>query len=612
MKKDNSDLQRVVLGRFDSTISLTDVESPRHLKPIRIASKKPSDVQFFDFEPIATDGESIFHNNKCYPSRDWLSNLAKTTASRLIVLTVKERNLLLDVLVDMNFDVHVFEVNFPIFNEVRYVSCMRTNHATLVKMLAQLHKKGIRGRSLGEATSTEFLYRIERKLRFKNGFDRYFSLAFRSPYQEVFRLNEERSDRVIIAFDFNSMYASCMRGRFLEPKAIRYIDFRGSQKSVEALAAGFYRVLLKCPKPGFFRACHPFRYAIQNKQFYFELDGNHELEILLFNNEIEVYARYFDKVEILEGFVSSTTVVHPLLAKAENVYNKRQHYKKQSNMGMEAFCKFQLATMHSATNQRRYIKRHFHTLEEILIWLDKYGLFEFPAEFAIEEKLRIAHYCRHLNIRQATNGFIAKMLRFDSPSNVFSLSAQINANSRIVMIRTIERFLKHSTVELCYCNVDSLHISINKSELNSFLKAHSDIISDRMGDLKIQAIADKGYWFDIGRYWLFKKQEIVLFRNQIFNQKMSQYPFIRFKKINLICKGDVFSYLKTRYFTIEKSFSYVKKVHTNTLGEVTDYCRYNYHEVSSLDTACETLDQEILRSKLLKIKLFDKIAITST
>lgn len=603
-----SELKRIVLGRFDKIINLIDVGNPQHRKPVRIGSQKPSDVPFFRFEPIGTDGENVFYRGERHSARDWLSKLDKKIASRLIVLTIKERNLLLETLVDMDCDVGVFETKFPIFDEIRYVSNIESNYATLVRMLSRIRKMGLRGRSIGDGISTEYLYRIERKLRFKNGLDRYFALAYHLPYQEAFKLKEERSDRAIVAFDFNSMYASCIQEKFIEPKSIHHVDLRNSVTDITNLAPGLYRTLLKQPKPSFFKTCHPFRYVIGNKNFYFNLNDSHEVEVLLFKNEIQAYAKYFCDVEVLEGFISHNTVTHPLLRKSESIYRERQNYKAQSSKNMEALSKFRLATMHSATNQKRYVTRHFQTISDLIDWVGAQGFFDFSDATSLGEKLRIALDHRTLKIKQTPNGYSARIIRLDSLDNVFSLSAQIISNSRTKMLQVIERFLSHPSVELCYCNVDSLHISIPKRELDYFLEIHSDIISGRMGDLKIQTIADKGYWFDIGRYWLFKDNKVALYKNKIFNHKGSTSSFTRFRKVGLICKGDLFSYLKPLHFTISKSFSYVKKVHEGSSLETTDYHRYCFEEVESLDQARTTFDKEILRSRKFKTDLFDRIS----
>lgn len=603
-----SDLQRIVLGRFDKVINLIDAGNPQHRKPVRIGSTKPSDVPFFNFEPIGTDGEHVFYRGERHSARDWLSKLDRKIASRLIVLTIKERNLLLETLVDMDCDVGVLETKFPIFDGIRYVSNIESNYATLVRMLSRIRKMGLRGRSIGDGISTEFLYRIERKLRFKNGLDRYFAQAYHLPYQEVFKLKEERPDRAIVAFDFNSMYASCMREEFLEPKSIRHVDLRNSEINITSLAPGLYRTLLRHPKPSFFKTCHPFRYIIGNKNFYFNLNDSHEVEVLLFRDEIQAYAKYFGEVKVLEGFISQNTVTHPLLRKSESIYRERQNYKAQSSKNMEALSKFRLATMHSATNQKRYVTRHFQTISDLIDWVDEQGFFDFSDAISLGDKLRIALDHRTLRIKQTPNGFTARLIRLDSPDNVFSLSAQIISNSRTKMLRVIERFLSHPSVELCYCNVDSLHISILKSELDYFLKSHCDIISGRMGDLKIQTIADKGYWFDIGRYWLFNGNEVNLYKNKIFNHKGSTSPFTRFRKVGLICKGDLFNYLKPLNFTISKSLSYVKKAHDGSSLDTVDYHRYFFHEVENFDQARASFDNEILRSRKLKIDLFDRIS----
>lgn len=175
----------------------------------------------------------------------------KSELKNLIVLTHKERQLLLDILVDFDIDVKVFELLYPFFNHIKYISNIEKTYYELVTLLNKVNELDIKGKSLAHNLSTKYLYKIERKLRYKNKYDYFFAFAYKGGYQEVFKLKEERKDRVVISFDFNSMYIDGMMDRFMEPKSIKYRKFFSQPKTIKTLENGLYRVILKKPKNTF-------------------------------------------------------------------------------------------------------------------------------------------------------------------------------------------------------------------------------------------------------------------------------------------------------------------------------------------------------------------------
>lgn len=199
-------------------------------------------------------------------------------------------------------------------------------------------------------------------------------------------------------------------------------------------------------------------------------------------------------------------------------------------------------------------------------------------------------------------------LDIQADSLVFSLSARIVASARLKLMRTIERFLSDGSAEICYANVDSLHVSIAKTEVDRFLERHKDLISDQLGCLKIQAIADIGYWFDVGRYWLKKDNEVVLFKNIGFNAKWARSEFVTKRKIHVVRKTEAFSQVESHLANLTNSFSYAKRIKPSVDALALDYERYGFSEVDTPETADLTEAQEIMNSKKLKIDLFRAIS----
>jgi hypothetical protein len=232
------------------------------------------------------------------------------------VLTYKEKSLLLEVEVDLDARISVFEEKFPVFDNVAFFKCKKSRISFMERGLLELKNKGIVASSLGQFFSGANLYRVERKLRCSSSLEKWFGLASMSGYQDVFKLYEERKDRIIIALDFNSMYPSCMKGEFADPRLLKYKIFKDKNVDLERLQYGIYRVNLKTPKKSFFRSFHPFKYVESTKSFHFNMQNEDIIQCLLFKNEIEAYKEYFD--EKVDKEVAS--LVKEAIDKLKNVF----------------------------------------------------------------------------------------------------------------------------------------------------------------------------------------------------------------------------------------------------------------------------------------------------
>lgn len=601
-------IKRIVCGKFDDYINIDNNIIKKKNKIVRIGSINPNKLKTIHYTPIATNGKNVLYENVLYETRDFLSKVDRKKKEPYIVLTSKEKMLILEDLVDFDFDIEIFELKYPIFNKIKYTSNINKNYIELKKLLKNIAKLKITGNSLNHYLSTKHLFKIERALRFKNNLDYFFAFAYRGGYQEVFRLKEERSDRVVVAFDFNSMFIDCMKGDFVEPKSLEYENYRGKNILINNLNCGLYRVILRKPKETFFTKFHPFKYNYLCKSFYFNIEKNHEIEILLFTNEIIYYSKFFDVTEILEGFFSKKTINHPLIKEAGIIYKERVSLQKRNIDIMSSLCKRKLITMHSATNQKKYKTMFFSSKDNLINYLSSNYMISFPEEISFEEKITLLQDYKWFIFNKSKKGYKLKIINYSSNESIFSFSSQILANSRLKMIETIEKFQSYDSVELCYANVDSLHISIKRSELQGFLSKFDYIISDRLGDLKIQSISDRGYWFDVGRYWLIGDGIVTLFKNVMFNYNCNPNKFLSKRKLKIVCNGKLFSYVKNIYMNIENSFSYNKKLTADESIDNYDFVRYHFHEVENLNVAGDSYINEVLNSKQIKTDLFYKIA----
>lgn len=599
----NKIMKKIVCGKFDNIINFDKFVCLKQSK-IRIGSINPNKLTREKYIPISTKQGIIFHNGMEYNSREFLSSYNSESLDSLIVLTYKERELILEELIDFNVKLKVFEKIYPIFDDIKFSSSPYINYIRLCELIKVISDFEFYGLSLSKYISTKYLYKIERKLKFKSSFDNIFAFAYKGGYQEVFKLKEERVDRCIIAMDFNSMYPDSMQGMFLEPKSIRYKKFENYDIDITSLNFGLYHIILSEPLNTFFKNFHPFKYVRLFQSFYFNLENEHEIEILLFKNEIEYYSKFFKKVKIIEGFYSNNLILHPLGAEARNLYNERLKHKKCGNKILEKLSKFKLITLHSASNRKKFEKKIFSTKKHLKNYLSKNYMLNIPED---TKELLYINNQEKFKFYKNKNNYLVNSIKLNSCETIYSLSSQVVSNSRLKMIKTIESFLSFDSVEICYCNVDSIHISIQKDKVDKFFDTYKYLFSEKMGNLKVESISDKGYWFDTGRYWLFKNNQVEKYKNIIFNKKGEKKEFIKNIKLQYVVKNDFYDYVKTSYKNIFSSFSYHKKVNFD-LSDTYSFSRYNFKEIESLDVAIKSMETESLNSKHRKVELLNQIA----
>jgi hypothetical protein len=73
-----------------------------------------------------------------------------------------------------------------------------------------------------------------------------------------------------------------------------------------------------------------------------------------------------------------------------------------------------------------------------------------------------------------------------------------------MLLEYMEKLTTYSPdLELCYCNIDSIHFSVPASQVDGALSLLRERTSSDMGDLRIEAISRHGLWLEPGRYWLY-------------------------------------------------------------------------------------------------------------
>lgn len=591
----------IVCGKLDNQSGFGTVASSRQAE-IRLDAKDLVRHRQVQALSISASTDKIFCEGRNWTISEFLSTAAERGIRRVRVLTAKEYLYIAEQAASFGLRVDVFEDDFPIFSGIKFSSNLPSNLAVLNKCLRKTAQLNIRGDTLSQHLAQEHWRSIARKLVRKNGHDRSFFLAYKEGYQAVFKLKEERPDRVILAVDFNSMYVDSMKGEFCHPAAVEYRNFSGSRPDLDELAVGIYRVRLVGALKGFLLDHHPFRYKRLGRSWLFQMRLGDTVETVLHKNELVYFASFFSEVEVMEGFFSRQTMAHPLLTKGVQLYGQRLYHRRRGDRLKENMCKASMQHMHSASNQKKFTKKAFDGFSQLREFLEE----EFRMNLEGVGNGELAKFLmrhKYFDLSKAQGKYWLKFLNLDSSKTVFSLSAQVVANARLKLLQTAERFLRHPTVELCYANTDSLHISVARDEVESFLALHNEMFSHDLGALKIEAIADQGYWFDVGRYWLKREGEVVLFKNKGFNQKTSRDPFVCRRTVTRLVEAPAFLHTRTHVAKLENSFGYGQRVNHLSRDE-SRYVRFGHEEIRERHLGNLTEAREQLASMNSKSELF--------
>lgn len=589
-------MNHIICGRFSNNV---DISKARYIdtKIIRVGSKKPTSIKEHELTPISTDGSSIYSYSGINNINDYFIQARIDGKTCFLVLTSKEKYLLLEQIIENSIEIYALEEEFPIFKELKFIKNIKVQFKELCNKIKKVKSLGYRTKSIANKESKKFLYKVERKIRFKNNLDHIFGLALTAPYQEVFKFVEERENREIIALDFNSMFGDCMSGNFVEPKSTYYID--GNDLDHNNIKNGLYRVIFKNPKNSFFRKKHPFTYKKNKNSYYFNLEEGQTIETLAFKNEIEHYKKYFQSYEIVEGITSRKEIKHPLYGLAKAYYKKRIQARNNGNSTIEKLYKYKIAIMHSATNLLRSKSYSYLSLSEIIELLESEYNFNLDKPLEQASALTDMRNWKYFKIRPNGELYDMRAVDLKNHENIFSLSAQVIANSRIKIIETIEKILEFKESEICYINVDSIHVSIPKVKSSLFLDHISSMISEEMGDLKIQARADYGYWFDIGRYWLVRNGRVNKFKNTSFNHQGNKFPFIEKGNRKVIYDSKDIKFYRSYIRNIYSEFTYKKILVTDTEKNIY-FDRPSFNQIKDENLSEDFSTEEIFKSSQIK------------
>lgn len=422
--------------------------------------------------------------------------------------------------------------------------------------------------------------KIRNKARIMSELDREFNKSMQYGWQEVFKFKEEREGKTILTFDVNSQYPDAMtKGNYTRLDKMKE---EIAPLSLDKYTNGQALVSIEITDDWFLNIFPRYKY-FDGVRYY---NTDKILNNIWMNiDEIKTYSKYFKITKISKVIYSDESIEHYLSNTIRHFYALRLASTKGSII--EKIIKNILVGLHSVTNgtSNRDYRKEFNNKEEMFNFLQEMNL-------PISEIKDIPHIDNNSfkvnNIYEKDNTLMLEYSQFDAKNRsiINSLCSTLFANSRIKIFQLIE-LLKETNIphELCYINIDSLHISIDKENKDKILKLleEKQVLGKELGQWKLEAVADKGLWFEPGRYWLYNN-----------NNKLVKAANI------VIYDGKEESYLnESRKITYIDEFGFKAKTpHYVYFGFVSKEIRANnFKRVNSLD-----LENRIKITKIKRIE----------
>ncbi|MCK8095040.1 hypothetical protein [Pseudoalteromonas sp. 1CM17D] len=579
---------KIKLGKFGMGI-LPKIPKNK-LIPLISKNKKKLTV----YKPISTDGKMIFSSGEYHEQNTFFDKHDK-----VIVLTNKERSFLVDNICYQNIHVRVFENDYPIFDDIKYSGNLSKTYYILQSKIQYVLNSGMYPKPIFQFYSDIHRRAIIRKIPKKSSLDSLAYFCDLKSYQEVFRIKEERHTRKIYALDFNSMYPACTQGVFPNPQNLIFKQER--KKLTESIPIGFYHVLLTKPKSNFIKKYHCFKLFEFTKNLSFQLNDHHQLEVFLTSEELNFYRNHFDDIYIYSSITSRDTLEHPRSHYGTKKYEQRYHSHLSDTD--KHIIKSNLVTIHSSTNPIKAKKKTFLSVASLAQYLWQEFRISIEGGLNINELKIYLDSFSGFTILTNNEKITLYYPDLNSNSSIISISAFIVAKARIKLLQVMEHITQFKGAEICYVNTDSVHASIDEAYSNDFELHMKPFMGSGIGQLKVECIAKKGFWFDVGRYWLCDENKVIKYKNIIFSTGKNDNFFSEKRKITKLERSHFISNYSVSSLFIGKSFSYTKRLNY----EHNTFDRYQYKEIKSMLSTGTTLQEEKLSSKRIKLNLFHQL-----
>lgn len=437
-------------------------------------------------------------------------------------------------------------------------------------------------------------------LRQKNVLDARFYTAWHLPIQEVYILEERRSERSVVSIDFNGMYLACMQQPFPKPSDLRFVRLDRCLSESEILSSGLYRCIIEGPLTDFIIHHNPFRSFHSGRHLRARLDEPVEVDLNEF--EIDFYRQHFQSIHLIEAVISDKVVSHPLAKEVCRSFAKRRNYRSQDNKALADREKYLATLMTSCAQRPARPRRTLDTRDQAMETLG--------AEFGIDPPNDEPEAATNIwldgrkgiKLGSKESFTIVQGPNTRDGSACFLLGQRIVARGRIVLLEMMERILDSApNVEICYTNIDSIHFSLPAEYLEPVLAWLKSECSDALGSFKIECVSRHGLWLEPGRYWLYS-DDVEKFRNRsVGDQKQ---PF-KDHAIHVVSQqlGKLHIPIRTT-LRMERTMSPSRSL---TTDEDAGLVRQRLIEVGNATTAGEVLDeleQNQRRSTPIRIAAF--------
>lgn len=559
-----------------------------------------------NFLLIGTNGDEVCSGSgsNCMSVETFFESLDSSVP--LLVSTVREWELLLPFICMYGSKIQVLEKDFPVFDDIRYSKSALTNLKQLKSKSSLLRRYGILGKTLASSLLPKLKRKFFRKVTKKTNFDLLFAFADHSPLREVFNLAEERSGRCVVALDVNSMYLHCMTGKFGDPQSLRRLESTDNL-DCGALPRGLYRVAISQPKNDFIRHYHPFTLNADLYKLPFKFSDTDKIDTYLSSDEIKYYSKHFHSIDILEGFVFEQELFHPLLRDGIRLFNKKN--KVESGV-RKNILKSSLNYMHTVSSRRKYKNIKCACFDELKAILHSH--LNIPSDISdINDAIQLSKRAGSLfYIDILENGYNLVLRDFNGRSIVNSFSYEVIARSRIYMLELLEKLLEFDGLDVCYINVDSFHVSISVEKKEAFYKHFSEILSpSELGKLKVEAVSERGYWIELGQYYLLTADEMDKYKVGKMKSPGNKAAVQSRRVLKGIMSDLGINYIVNRNMKIQNSFTYKKK--TIIEEQEVKQLRFDSQQIANVSQREYLISQEIVVSKPLKLRLLKKIIDTS-
>lgn len=359
-------------------------------------------------------------------------------------------------------------------------------------------------------------------MRMKTDTDARFYAAWHLPIQDVFLLEERRTDRSVIAIDFNGMYAACMQGRFPKPTAMNHIAYHRYLDPHDDLVPGLYRCILLEPISEFIRKHNPFRSFFAGRHLQAMLSEPIEVDLNEF--EIRFFRRHFKRIHLVDAVVSDECVAHPLARETRSSFARRKHYRLQGNKPLADREKYLSVLMATCAGRPSRSKRIFDSQEAANVYLKSvYGVAPRGDEQEGAADKWLSQGKKGVAVRETPRGVSVDGPDLYDGSACFMLGQRIVAQGRVLILEMMEKISAVAPqIEICYVNIDSVHFSLPTIHLEQTLAALKRESSEEMGSFKIEAVTRHGLWLEPGRYWLYG-DKIEKFRNRSVGDRITPF-----------------------------------------------------------------------------------------